>query len=399
VGVRKAAAGSAIVTLLLTGATGAADWVAVATPAAEPAFSPSIASDGEGLWLSWIELSNSGGRRLRVSRRRGDTWGEAHTVHSSRDLLANQADTPRLWPDRDNGVLRATWPERIDSSDGLGVRLSASGDGGASWSEPEWMHDDLSATEHGFGAIMPASNRAVWLDGRDAPRRGPTTLRTRRTEQAGNEEVLDDRVCECCSLDTAFPHRGPVVIYRDRSDEEVRDISIVRETGQGWVGPSRVAEDGWRITGCPVQGPAVASLAERGGPYALSDLLLAGWFSAADDKPTVKVAFSTDAGASFARPLTVDGSSPIGRVDVELLDSERGWVSWLDRDGGGARLKVAAVGVGGSLAPPETVDSAAGPRAGGVPRLALAQGRLYVVWAETGADGHSRLHLSQRTAP
>jgi hypothetical protein len=44
----------------------------------------------------------------------------------------------------------------------------------------------------------------------------------------GKEVLLDGRVCECCATSAASTPDGIAVVYRDRSKEEVRDISIVR---------------------------------------------------------------------------------------------------------------------------------------------------------------------------
>ena len=60
------------------------------------------------------------------------------------------------------------------------------------------------------------------------------------------------------------------------------------------------------------------------------------WFTGANSQPRVKAAFSTDAGASFAEPITVDDGNPAGRVDIALAGDGSAWVSWIERLGGGA---------------------------------------------------------------
>ena len=57
------------------------------------------------------------------------------------------------------------------------------------------------------------------------------TLRAAFIDKKGNkinEWELDGRVCDCCQTTAAITNDGPVVVYRDRSDDEVRDMSIVR---------------------------------------------------------------------------------------------------------------------------------------------------------------------------
>ncbi len=53
--------------------------------------------------------------------------------------------------------------------------------------------------------------------------------------------------------------RGPVVAYRDRSVDEVRDIAVVRRVNGTWTTPAVVHDDHWQIAACPVNGPALAS--------------------------------------------------------------------------------------------------------------------------------------------
>src|SRR5918995_1514637 len=113
----------------------------------------------------------------------------------------------------------------------------------------------------------------------------------------GPETVLDGRVCDCCQTDAAQAQGATVVVYRDRSEKEVRDMSIVRFVEGRWLPPRPLASDGWEINGCPVNGPAIAAVG--------ADVAVA-WFAAPADKPRVMVAFSTDSGATFGSPIRAD---------------------------------------------------------------------------------------------
>lgn len=63
--------------------------------------------------------------------------------------------------------------------------------------------------------------------------------------------------------------------------EEIRDISVIRLKDGKWSQPRWVAQDGWRINGCPVNGPAVAA----------SDRHVAvAWFTGAANTQQVKLA-------------------------------------------------------------------------------------------------------------
>ncbi len=165
---------------------------------------------------------------------------------------------------------------------------------------------------------------------------------------------------------------GPVVVYRDRSDREIRDIALVRLTPEGWTEPLPVHEDGWSIDACPVNGPAVAA---RGRNVAVA------WFTA-PDTPRIRLAFSTDAGRRFAPALEVAAGRNAGRVDVVLLDDRRAVVSWLADGAEGAEIRAQLWTRDGPVGPPLTVANASVERMSGFPRMALAGDALLFAWTE-----------------
>jgi hypothetical protein len=60
----------------------------------------------------------------------------------------------------------------------------------------------------------------------------------------GPEPVLDGRVCDCCQTDGALAGDTAVVVYRDRSEAEVRDMSVVRFVDGRWSEPRPLTQDG-----------------------------------------------------------------------------------------------------------------------------------------------------------
>ena len=169
---------------------------------------------------------------------------------------------------------------------------------------------------------------------------------------------------------------GPVVAYRDLDANEVRDISVVRKTQQGWTKPRAVHEDGWKIAGCPVNGP---QLDARGRD------VVAGWFTAAGDKGRVRVAFSSDAGATFGKPIAIDAGAPLGRVDLLLLDDGSAFVTWLDGDGKDGAIVARRVTRDGKLGPVITVTKTATARSAGFPRIARLGRDVVVAWTDSAA--------------
>ena len=89
----------------------------------------------------------------------------------------------------------------------------------------------------------------------------------------------------------------PVVVYRDRSDEEIRDMSIVRYVNESWTSPKTIHADNWQIKACPVNGPRADAIGNN---------LAIAWFSMKDKKGEVKVVFSNDGGATFEEPIRID---------------------------------------------------------------------------------------------
>jgi len=269
-----------------------------------------------------------------------------------------------------------------------------------------------SGRRRGYSAIrktLSATAAAVWLDGRrfvasdGRPATEEMTLHSRTlgpergdsakeagggpmpAPETGPETLLDGRVCDCCPTDAAAVPGGAVVIYRNRSEGEIRDIYRVRRVDGRWSDPAPVHDDGWHIEACPVNGPAVAA---EGGRVAV------GWFTAADDDPRVLVAFSGDGGGTFARAWRVDGGNPVGRADVVLLEDGSAVVSWIERSGeAGAELRARRVDASGSIWDASIVAPSSGERASGFPRMERLGDGLVFAWTDV-ADGESRVRVA-----
>jgi len=207
------------------------------------------------------------------------------------------------------------------------------------------------------------------------------TIRTARLTASGaleREALLDARSCDCCQTGTAAAASGRVIVYRDRSPEEIRDIAIVRETANGWTPSAKVHEDGWHYPGCPVNGPQVA---------AVGDTVYVAWFTGARDTNRVHIARSTDGGATFGAPLRVDEGTPLGRVSLVLDRAGRPIVAWLEqRTNTDAEVLARRIQLNGTeLAAREThrLAHTSGARPSGFPRLARVADTLYVAWTTT----------------
>ncbi|MBP7548757.1 MAG: hypothetical protein KA761_00605, partial [Gemmatimonadaceae bacterium] len=153
-----------------------------------------------------------------------------------------------------------------------------------------------------------------------------------------------------------------VVVYRDRSDDEMRDMAVTRLVDGAWTAPATLHADGWKIDYCPVNGPAAG---------AVGDTVAVAWFTGAQDTSRVRVAFSTDAGATFSAPVRADDGLPAGRVDLEMLSGDAALVSWIERQGGDtAQVRMRVVRRDGTVEPAVIVSPSSGARSSGFPRMA-----------------------------
>ena len=376
-----------------------------AIPTAPGAGMPFLSSAGDTVYLSWIEPDEGSGHRLRMATRTPGGWSPARTVAQRDDFFVNWADFPSVQVGPDD-ALWTHWLQRGgDATYDYGVRVSRSVDGGTTWSEPWTPHEDGTPTEHGFVSFLPDGDdmALVWLDGRrfvpgdDGPATEEMALRYRTVTAgdeglrgSGPETIVDSRTCDCCQTDAAVTSDGAVVVYRDRTEEEIRDIAVVRRGPDGWSEPHPVARDGWEIAGCPVNGPSVVA---RG------DTVAVAWFTAADDQPRVRLAWSFDGGVSFPVVREVADEAPLGRVDLLLRDEGSVLVSWLEGGGVGAsdraRVRIRALEPEGEATPAWTVATSLAGRTSGFPRLAEAGsgGPVLVAWTDADPDGIRGLRL------
>jgi hypothetical protein len=181
-----------------------------------------------------------------------------------------------------------------------------------------------------------------------------------------------------------------VVVYRNRTDEEIRDIFVTRRVNGEWTEGVPLHDDGWHIAACPVNGPSAVARGEN---------VAVAWFTGANEVPRVNVAFSSDAGATFTAPVQVDEGNPAGRVDLVLLADGTAVVSWLERVEGDAEVRVRRVQPDGKFGPSASVARSSGARASGFPQVIESKnGSLVFAWTDL-SDGGSRVLLARAEVP
>lgn len=364
------------------------------TPAGPASGMYNLTTGGDGrVYLSWVDPVAGGGHALRVSRLGERAWEPSRDVVRGSGWFVNWADHPSVTA-APSGRLFAHWLEHTGAKTGVygyAIHVRTSADGGRTWADTFEEGTRNVKDYSGFLTFLPERDqvRAAFLtplapdDGAAADAHEHDHVKTFGVVTFGpdgrtrSREIVDRNTCSCCTTDMAMTSAGPVAVYRDREAGEVRDISIVRLVNGTWTAPAPVHRDGWVINGCPTNGPAVAAAGRQ---------VAVAWFTLARNQPAVYVAFSSDAGATFGRPLRVDDGNPVGWPDIVMVPGRRTLVSWLERTATGdgeIRLREVTATARGSAIRVAQGDAG---RATGIPMMALSPRGVVMAWRKGGVQ-------------
>lgn len=381
---------------------------ALASPAGARSEAPQLTVSSRGVLLSWIEREGTQAS-LKFAERTSSGWSAVKTVASGDNWFVNWADVPSVVRLAD-GSLVGHWLQKSGSSTyAYDVRLARSTNDGRTWSPSVTPHHDGTQTEHGFASLFQVPGAGlglVWLDGRqtapagaaaqpehDGHDGGAMTVRYAAFDGKWKQSAdmpIDTRVCECCPTTAAVTTDGVIAAFRNRTEDEIRDIYVSRLENGKWTEPKAVHNDNWKISGCPVNGPMLSA---RG-----RDVVIA-WFTGKDDPGRVFVAFSKDAGRTFGAPIRVDDAGTVGRVDVELLPDGSAMATWIELVAGKTEFRARRVQSSGTKDAAMTIAALANNRTSGYPRLARHSDEFVFAWTEVvaGAPG-ARASTQVRTA-
>jgi hypothetical protein len=356
------------------------------TPAASGSSGPQLTVSERGPLVSWVE-TNDDKAILKFAERTALGWSEPRVAASGTDWFVTDADTPAVIR-LSNGALVASWMQSSsDEFEASNLRLSYSTDEGKTWSRSFLPHHDGTITQHAFASLFEIPGQGlgvVWLDGRQTVTNresGPMSIRftsydTKWKQQA--ETAIDAKVCDCCTTSVAVTTDGLITAFRNRTDDEIRDIYVSRLEGGKWTEGTPVHDDGWHITACPINGPVVSAVGR--------DVAIA-WFTTLDDKGQAFAALSSDAGRTWSAPIRLDDAGSLGHVDVEMLEDGSALATWEEFADQRGQFRTRRVEKSGAKSPAIVIAGASGGRVSGVPRLARLGNQLVFAWTERPERG------------
>ncbi len=357
--------------------------------AAEPNI---VADPANGRYvISWQQRLEDGCAALKVVEFDPDEGlGEIFEVAKGCDWFLNWADFPSLVI-ADNGDWVIHWLRRNgDDRYGYDIQLSRSRDRGQNWSAAITPHTDGTPTQHGFVSMAPVADDRVllvWLDGRDGSTDSLShghhgghddamSLRSVVVDRSGalsHAEQIDARVCSCCATALVRQSAGELtLVYRDRSEEEIRDIAWASYDNDQWQQHGLVHADDWRIEACPVNGPALAGRDQQ---------TLVAW-TTMDEQMALSVRWRLIEDGDAGYQLLEQGSGVAGQVSVAAQSS--GWLlAWLGAgDPGTAVLRMVRIDASGEESERHDLITLPAGRSIGSPRIAALEDSAVLVWTD-----------------
>ena len=347
-------------------------------------------STDKDLFISWTEQvldSNF----LYITKLENDSWTNKRLITKGTDWFVNWADFPSISLNEVSGSIFSFHLQK-SSEETFSYDVNYHINSKETWNDMNKIHDDNTFSEHGFVSSIPYKDGFMvsWLDGRNTygvgdhgHAKGAMTIRSAVLDSNGNivsQNVIDKMVCECCQTSMAISGGIPIVVYRNRSDSEIRDIYFSRYIDSNWSDPESVHDDGWEINGCPVNGPNVDSY---------GDNVVVSWFSASNGRPKVNLKFSTDNGRTFGDKILIDevDNSPLGRVDIEFISETEAMISWLSTVNGKGKLLIRKIKTNGEIGPIKVVDEISTERSTGFPQIEEFNDDVYISWTDNSESG------------
>lgn len=287
---------------------------------------PAIASNGENIFVAYVERTSDGGGDLFVRSYDAKTKKLGEPIRVNKvpgEAKTWNGDPPTLAVDQ-AGAIHVGWTAKYpDKGKGTILYHSKSTDSASTFAEPTRVNDDTKPASHGMHSMAIAPDGRIvfsWLDERylkDAPK---TTHHQTSADPAAEPDAelyfaistdngktfvpnkrIDENVCPCCKTSTLVSPAGEIFIgYRKVYAGEFRHITLIKSSdGATFDPPVLVSDDKWKITACPVSGPALRIE---------NDMLNVAWYSGGEARPhgMYTALFSLSQLNPILTPVTID---------------------------------------------------------------------------------------------
>jgi hypothetical protein len=353
-----------------------------------------------------------------VSEDAGGTFGVPVRVNDlSGDVRVNGEQPPRVAVAGAHVVV--VWQSRTTGQPE--VRGARSTDGGRSFAKAVTIHATGLKGSRGWSSVALLSNgeaHVAWLDTRDgvppvsqaggglqpagrkdgaavaghqhgaSPMRQDVFHAVWRPDSNPVEGAVTTSVCFCCKTSTAVSRDGATLIaFRHIYPTNLRDMAVARSTdGENtFAAPVRVSEDGWELTGCPEDGPALG--VDDNGLVHIAWPTITG-----PDAPRKGIfyASSSDEGRSFAPRIRLDEGTDVKQAQHPQLTAAgpAAIVVWDELTPAGSRIRARVVTPDGeaNTAPGlSAVVAVSDPGQVTYPAVAATPGGYVVFWTETAS--------------
>ncbi len=371
-----------------------------------PSRDPKLALRASGAVYMLAVYGGHGRSRLglAISHDGGDSFAPPVPVSVKHAKVSSHGENSPSFAFGRSTEMYALWEESTGEGRGTNLMFARSLRFGRSWDEPVRVTDKDKPSTNAFSSMAVAPNGhvyAVWLDGRDRKMSPPGTSAVYLAKSAdrgvsfGTNVRVATGVCPCCRPTLGFGPRGEVhVSWRHVFPEHIRDMVVATSSdgGASFAEAVRVADDGWKINGCPHSGASMASKGDR---------LYVTWYSDGDgSSPGIRLAWSEDGAKTFYDATIVsreilDANHPT----LTLAGDGRLLLTFQGRDPvklsgwNPAGPYLVEIGDDGHPGAPQAIPGHA--KSISYPTIAGGTlGRVYVAWTERGEKGQ-QIHLSR----